>query len=309
MIVAHKRPTDKMNPKKTGILNSMFTGAWILQEAIPLIREYDTALTLRALHYLLVAKGMYNDIVHYKKICATLAEARWDGTLDFDAFVDYDRTTIGSTMFEPTYLTEKVTEAKNQIKAWATEYSKNKWENQPFYVEVFIEKKTLIGLFQDPCLSGGVALNACKGYPSITYLNDAKERFEAARDAGKEPVILYFGDYDCTGEDIPRSIVESLQKMGCEIELKRVLLTKDQVVKWKLPPAPTKESDSRAATWDGLGQVELDAVNPRTLQKMIAEAIEKYFDAKLYRQLKATEATERSEFKTILLRDFKDLLN
>lgn len=300
---------SELKTSKNGVLGSKFTKSWILQKALPIIEEYDTALTIRALHYLLVAEGMHNDLLHYKKVCSALADARWSGDLGFDAFVDYDRTTIGATYFKETNVEDKVETAKDQIRAWANEYNKNKWENQPNYVEVFIEKKTLIGLFEGPCQDGGVALNACKGYPSITYLNDATYRFNSARNAGKEPIILYFGDYDCTGEDIPRSIAESLLKMNCEVEVKRILLTKEQVLKWKLPPAPTKTTDSRGTNWDGLGQVELDAVNPKTLQKLIAKSIDETFDNDLYDELKETEAEERKEFKAILLRDFKELLD
>lgn len=288
---------------------SQFTSKWIITTGIPIVESYNGNLTLRALHYRLVAAGMTNDTAHYKKVVSTMIKARWDGLVDFDSFLDHERETLGVTDYEETDVNESVERAKDQIKAWATSYRKNRWENQPYYPEIFIEKKALQGVFEAPCRKWDVALNPCKGYPSLTFLNDAKKRFDQAISNGKDPIILYFGDYDCSGEDIPRSIQENISRMGTDVELKRIALMEKQVVKWKLPPAPTKTGDSRAANWDGLGQVELDAVEPRQIVKLLNDAIEDIFDNNLYEELKETEKEENTEFKKILKRDFKKLLD
>jgi len=285
------------------------TKQWILDKGIPIVKSYGGNITLRALHYQLVAAGMTNDVNHYKKVVSAMTDARWGGLVRFGAFLDHERETLGRTDYEETNVEEKSDLAKRQIKAWATSYSKNRWENQPVYLEVFIEKKALQGVFESPCNKWDVALNPCKGYPSLTFLNTIRQRYRNAIDAGKEPTILYFGDYDCSGEDIPRSIQENLGKMGTDVELKRIALMEDQVVKWKLPPAPTKRSDSRSATWDGLGQVELDAVEPKKIVSLLESAIEKHFDSDLYDELMEMQEEENREFKRILKRDFKTLLD
>src|SRR5690606_1638672 len=119
----------------------------------------------------------------------------------------------------------------------------------------------LQGVFGPVCQDHGVALGACKGYPSLTFLNDTAERFKEAEEEGKKGIILYFGDYDPSGEDIPRSIYDNLKNdFGCDVEVRRIALMEKQVVEWNLPPAPAKHTDSRTAAWEGLGQVELDAV-------------------------------------------------
>lgn len=289
---------------------SEFTGKWILEKAIPIIESYDDiTLTLRSLHYRLVAEGMTNDINHYKKVVAVMTQARWDGSVEFNAFQDHERETLGATEFDETNVEEKVEIAKRQIKAWATSYRKNRWENQPIYPEVFIEKKALQGVFEGVCNEMDIALSPCKGYPSLTFLNDAKDRFKRAQWEGKELVILYFGDYDCSGEDIPRSIHENLMRMGIEVDIRRIALMKDQVIKWNLPPAPTKITDTRGNNWDGLGQVELDAVEPKKIVKLLQDAINSVFDADLYAELMEQEKVENTEFKRILKRDFKKLLD
>jgi hypothetical protein len=119
-----------------------------MENGLPVLDEYAPGtLTLRGLHYQLVALGMTNDIRHYKKVVSAMINARWDRTIPFDAFVDHDRETIGATKFEQTDVASTLIEAKSQIRLWARSYSKNRWENQPIYPEVFIEKKALQGVF------------------------------------------------------------------------------------------------------------------------------------------------------------------
>lgn len=278
----------------------LFTRDWIIQNSIQILSRYEPGvLTIRGLHYQLVSLGMTNDIQHYKRVVAATGQARWDGVIGFDAFSDRDRALACSTNAEPVYLDESIIIAKEQIKAWMTSYHRNVWENQPYYPEVFIEKKALEGVFYKPCRAFGIALGACKGYPSLTFLHDSVLRFSRAVDRGQQPIILYFGDYDPSGEDIPRALAENIRKLGVEeIEVRRICLMEEQVIAWKLPPAPTKSTDSRSANWDGLGQVELDAVRPEKLVSLLDAAVSDIFRADLYDDLKDVENVEREAFQS-----------
>lgn len=272
-----------------------FTKTWITQNATDVLDEYPPGmLTLRGLYYQLVTRGMTNSLQHYKRVVSAMIAARWDGLVDFDAFSDRDRAMVGETRYEETDVVESIDKAKEAIVAWMEYYNKNKWENQPIYPEVLIEKKALQGVFESVCSDNRVALGACKGYPSLTFLNELAKRFIEAESRGKLPVILYFGDYDPSGEDIPRSIEENISRLGCpSIEVRRIALMEDQVRAWQLPAAPAKLTDSRTAKWTGIGQVELDAVEPRKLQSLCQQAIDTVFDRNLYAQLKETESHER----------------
>lgn len=272
-----------------------FTKTWITQNATDVLDEYPPGmLTLRGLYYQLVTRGMTNSLQHYKRVVSAMIAARWDGLVDFDAFSDRDRAMVGETRYEETDVAESIDKAKEAIVAWMEYYNKNKWENQPIYPEVLIEKKALQGVFESVCSDNRVALGACKGYPSLTFLNELAKRFIEAESRGKLPVILYFGDYDPSGEDIPRSIEENISRLGCpSIEVRRIALMEDQVRAWQLPAAPAKLTDSRTAKWTGIGQVELDAVEPRKLQSLCQQAIDTVFDRNLYAQLKETESHER----------------
>lgn len=276
-----------------------FTRDWIIENSVDILSRYEPGvLTIRGLHYQLVSRGMTNDIQHYKRVVAATGQARWDGIIAFDAFSDRDRALACTTAAEMTSLNDAEDVAMEQIKLWMTSYHKNCWENQPYYPEVFIEKKALEGVFYKPCKRHNVALGACKGYPSLTFLHDAALRFRAAAYDGKQPIILYFGDYDPSGEDIPRALKENIINLGCpDIEVRRVCLMEDQVLAWNLPPAPAKVTDSRTANWDGLGQVELDAVRPEKLISLLDDAIAEIFDTELYDELKRNEDDEREIFR------------
>jgi len=279
-------------------MKDKYTKQWITDNSIEIVDEYeDGVLTLRSLHYQLVSRGMTNDVQHYKRVVKAMIDARWDDKVSFEKFSDLDREMSGETKYEVTNLQDSIEYGKEAVSGWMDYYQKNRWENQEVYLEVFIEKKALQGVFSRVCNKYDVALGACKGYPSLTFLHATAQRFSIAVSNGKRPVIIYFGDYDPSGEDIPRSIVENLSRFGVEVELKRVALMEHQVIAWKLPPAPAKLTDSRTAAWEGLGQVELDAVKPEKLIKMCEDEINELFDYELYGDLKAQEREEKAEYK------------
>ena len=144
---------------------------WIIENALEEMQNYEKGvLTLRGLHYRLVARGMTNTLLHYKRVVSAMIEARWDSIVSFDTFSDHDRQMLGETESSVVVLGDEIETAKRSIENWMEYYFRNKWENQPIYPEVFIEKKALQGVFQPICDSEKGALGACKGYPSLTLI-------------------------------------------------------------------------------------------------------------------------------------------
>jgi hypothetical protein len=279
-------------------MHDQFDRKWITEHALQVLETYNgTPITVRQLYYRLVALGMTNSLNHYKRLVSAMTDARWDGNVDFDAFVDRERSAFGETAAEPTNLDAQIDRATTQLQAWATSYHLNRWENQPYFPIVGIEKKALQGVFEAPCEELDVGLYPMKGYPSLTFLNEIADILNEAADRGKAPVILYFGDLDPSGSDIPRAIEDNLSRMGCNVEVKRIALTPEQVTELGLPGVPPKTEDTRTATWTGTECVELDAVDPDLLQDMAREAIEEYLDSALYQQLLDREKEERTEYR------------
>jgi len=207
----------------------IYNRKWIIENSKKVLEGYYEGITVRQLYYRLVSIGMTNDIQHYKRVVAATTDARWDGAISMEAFVDRERSMYGSTKAEEKTVEQEIKDAKETIKNWITAYGLERWSNQPNFVEVWVEKKALQGVLERPCMMNDVGLAPCKGYPSLTFLNKAKKRFEAAQMNGKEVIILYFGDYDPSGEDIPRSLKDNLARMGCEVEVERIALHPEQI--------------------------------------------------------------------------------
>lgn len=248
---------------------------------------------------------MINDDNHYQRVKSAMVKVRWDGVIPFEAFIDRERTMYGETEANEKDVDSEIEYGKRQVKAWMNAYSLNRWSNQPIYLEVWVEKKAIQGVFERPCLYNGVGLAPCKGYPSLTFLNEARERFEKAIDEGKTPLILYYGDYDPSGKDIPRSLQENLYRMGVEVEVRPMALNPDQIKNLGLVGVPPKRTDTRTRSWTGGDVVELDAIEPRTLADMCKKHIKEQFDEDLYDELKEKESEEKSIYKEAL----KDFVN
>ena len=292
-------------------IRDIFTRTWITSKAKQVLSTYSEGITIRQLYYRLVAQGMTNDVQHYKRVVAAMTEARWEGEVRMIAFLDRERSMFGKTLAEEKELSSSIREAKKQIGLWMKSYNLERWSNQPNYVEVWIEKKALQGVFEGPCRDLGVGLAPCKGYPSLTFLNEAAQRIAAATEDKpdlEDVVILYFGDYDPSGEDIPRSLEENLRRMGLGVlTVKRIALNPAQIREMNLPGAPPKKTDSRTANWSGSSVVELDAVEPDILKDMVRESIEDHYDTEKGEELDERARTEKEEFQAQLKEYVKTL--
>lgn len=285
-----------------------FTRSWIIRNSLAELQNYsDGEITIRGLHYRMVARGMTNSDTYYSRVKSAMVFARRDGQISYIQFADYERETIGETKAKTTDVDSEVKSSIYTIEYWLKAYNKNKWENQPYYPEVWIEKKALIGVFENLCSRNDILLSPCKGYPSLTFLKEAADRFKAMKEKDKKIVILYFGDYDASGEDIPRSLQDNLlNDFGVDVEVRRILLLEEHVIAMGLPPAPTKAGDSRGNTWSGLGQVELDSVEPKLIQRYCQEAIDDILDNDLLEELWELEKTEKKQYQAQLKKFVQD---
>jgi len=270
---------------------------WIVSKANEILQEYiGTPITVRQLYYRLVTIGLPNGVRFYKRVVDATSDARWSGKMKKSSFIDRERGLVGETDWEEKDLDAEIAQGFNQVKAWMSAYSLNRWSNQPKYIEVWIEKKALQGVFERPCSRRNVGLAPCKGYPSITFLAEAADRLRRPNMRSKEVIILYFGDYDPSGEDIPRNVQESLGRLGASVEVKRLALLPAQIEELGLPGVPPKDTDSRTNSWTGEEAVELDAIDPKLLATMCEEAIDAEFDEDLYGELEEREEKERVKY-------------
>jgi len=230
-----------------------------------------------------------NNLKSYKNLDAMLSKARKSGRLDFDAFTDRSRTSIKNGSWLD--LNDFMSTVKRS-------YSKDKWDNQKNYVEVWLEKDALAGIFEPITRKYDVNLLVGRGYQSLSSLNDAANRFP-----NKDIFILYFGDFDPTGLDIPRSAEENLVEcFGISPFFRRVSLTKEEIDEFKLPPAPAKTTDSRTYAFvqeHGNISVELDALPPDVLEEKIEDSIREYIDIDRFEKDLRIEERERKKLEKL----------
>ena len=72
----------------------------------------------------------------------------------------------------------------------------------------------------------------------------------------------------------------------------RLAVTPAQITQWSLPSRPTKSS-THTAGWEGGDSVELDAVSPRILRRLVRDAIEQHLPAGHMQALQVSEDSER----------------
>ncbi|RLB81450.1 MAG: hypothetical protein DRH17_09130, partial [Deltaproteobacteria bacterium] len=180
------------------------------------------------------------------------------------------------------------------------------WKGQKYFVELWIEKDALRGFFEPYARRYRVNLVVCRGYPSVTRLREAKEQRHVPSDV--KYVVLYFGDFDPSGEDIFRWINEELKPYN--IEVHKVALTKEQVIRYKLPPMIPKKSDPRYKKYVakyGEVAVELDALHPAILRDIIRKSILKYMDIHKRLEVEIGEGIEYEAYRVVdeVLRDIR----
>lgn len=246
------------------------------------VKGYD--LTLRQVYYQLVAADLIpNSERSYKNLGTLINEGRLAGYIDWDAIIDRTRNLRGL---------RSDTNPEITIYQAARLYRLDKWKNQPYHVEVWVEKDALAGIVGQICNRLDVDFFSCRGYTSQSEMWRAAQRLKEFEDEGKETVILHLGDHDPSGIDMSRDITERLELFGARPEFKRLALNMDQIDQYSPPPNPAKLSDSRAKGYIkkyGRSSWELDALKPETLDELINDNVTPYIDYSLLADTKERE--------------------
>lgn len=174
--------------------------------------------------------------------------------------------------------------------------------DQPYQVEVWVEKSTMDDVLLPLCEAWHVNLVTSVGFQSITSAIRLLQRAYKVMKLGKPTRIFYISDFDPAGDGMPVAVARQveywLQEFAprCDIKLTPLGLTREQVISYQLPRIPIKDSDARKAGFEeryGEGAVELDALEalyPGTLAELVREAIEPYRDLDLAARFEEVEA-------------------
>jgi hypothetical protein len=271
----------------------------LLTAANNIIADYQSrgySLTLRQLYYQFVARGLFaNKQQNYNLLGDVISDGRIAGLVSWTAIEDRTRNLRGlQTWSTPAGAVREAAEA----------YRRDKWEDQPWRPEVWVEKDALVGVIQHVCNELGVNYFACRGYNSQSEQWRAGQRMADYYRAGQRPIIFHLGDHDPSGMDMTRDNQDRLSMFtGVRVMVVRLALNMDQVERYNPPPNPAKLSDSRAGKYIeefGDSSWELDALEPEVIAELIRENILRIRDESLWAAALHREAAEREEIETMI---------
>jgi hypothetical protein len=179
-------------------------------------------------------------------------------------------------------------------------YRRDVWPTQPAYVEVWLEKDALSGIFEPVLGRYGITLNVGRGYDGWDSIHNAARRYSWRH---RPVTILYFGDFDPSGEDMVRSLGERLRFFGCDPVMKKCALTADDVTRYQLPPDFTKATDTRRAAFvvkHGDIAVELDALPADVLRARVVDEVESQIDLGRLAEVQRVQEEERQRLRELL---------
>lgn len=279
----------------------------IIDQANDIIESYagqGYRLTIRQIYYRFIADDRFpeswrdpklrtkNVQKNYKRMASILNDGRLAGYIDWNAIEDRGRSLYGiSTYSDP----------GSAIATLRYRYHLDRWANQDFRLECWVEKDALSSIIAQACNPFYVDYMPAKGYMSQSEMHGAAMRFNGYRDNGQTVVLLHLGDHDPSGLDMTRDNDDRLSLFMGGVEVRRLALNYDQVEQYNPPPSPAKDTDSRSSVYIaefGDKTWELDAMRPEVLVALIQDTIRSFIDWDKWR-----EREEEEKYDIHLLRE------
>lgn len=262
----------------------------IIETALQVLAE-NNPMTVRQVYYQLVSRHVIeNNRSQYQAVSNALVSARKEGVIPWTWIEDRLRQP------RPVSMWDDLTDFSDLA---ARAYRRDVWATQPAYIEVWLEKDALSGIFEDVINPYGITLNVGRGFDGWDSIHNAAERYGG----GENITVLYFGDFDPSGEDMVRSLAERLAFFDCKPQLKKCALVYEDIERYNLPPDFTKATDTRQAAfvekWGDVA-VELDALPIDILRSRLEDEIKRLMDLKALTAVKRLEAEERQALRRAL---------
>ncbi len=268
----------------------------ILRAALEFLEdEANQPSTVRQVYYSLVSRHVIdNSRTQYQAVQQLLVDARRSGLVPWEWIEDRLRRPRPVRMWDdlPAFM-QTVRGA----------YRRNVWNTQPGYVEVWLEKDALSGIFEDVLRPYGITLCVGRGFDGWTSVHDAAERYVHRHRSGQDVTVLYFGDFDPSGEDMVRSLRDRLEDRRAFPDIVKSALTLADIEQYALPPDRTKMTDSRRDEFvDRWGDVsvELDALPRPVLQNRILTEIGARMDMDALQETWDQEQSDRDALRRLI---------
>jgi hypothetical protein len=254
------------------------------REALLDIIDGGKPMTVRQVFYQATVRGLVEKAESgYAKVQTDLTIMRRNGELAYDWLADNTRWQRKPRTFNG---------VEEALQHTAEFYRKSLWADADCYAEIWLEKDALAGVIYPVTATYDVPLMVARGYASLSFLHTAAEYIN---DLIVPTYIYHLGDFDPSGVNAGEKIEATLREMApnADITFRRLAVTPEQIVEWNLPTRPTKKSDTRSKNFGEIS-VELDAIEPNRLRRLVQQAIEQHLPKRQFKVLKAAEESERA---------------
>jgi hypothetical protein len=251
-------------------------------------------LSLRQIHYQLLndpplihsskpGSRYRNDKPSYRRLVDLVTRARHEGWIDYDVIDDPFRFV---TTWDPHPNLSNY--YQQQVEDLLRDYSRDLLQSQPNQIELVVEKDTLRNIVSPVAIEFRIPLIIGRGQCSTRPLYNMAERY---RKSGKTKlVILAVSDLDPDGDAIAHSLGQRLRDdfRIRDVAVIKTALTMEQVGDLALPEKfeRAKEASPNYSRYVNTYHTdlvwELEAVDPKALQKLITDAIDAVIDRKAY---------------------------
>lgn len=272
----------------------------VLRQATSIIEEYESqgmSLTLRQLYYQFVTRNwIANKQEEYNRLGRIINNGRLTGHISWTALEDRGRSLMGYTTFDSPQ--QAISNAKR-------EYKIDRWANQPYRPEVWVEKQAMEGVLSSICGELRVDFFCTKGYNSQSEQWRAGRRMAQYIQKGQRPIIFHLADHDPSGFDMTIDLTSRFEMfVGMPVIVQRIALNSDHIHKYSPPPNPAKETDSRFKEYEkrtGTDQSwELDSLEPSVIRGIIRDAVTMVRDPKLWDEMAEQESDDMRVLEAII---------
>jgi len=213
----------------------------------------ERPMTCRQLYYQLVARQLIDKTQQqYQTVCRYLVQMRRDGEIPYDWIADNTRWVRRPRTWNS---------LESALRQTTDTYRRMLWNDQRVYVEVWCESDSIAGVIAEITREWDVGLYALRGFGNGTFLYSVAE---SIAEESRPCFIYYFGDYDPSGVHIDRD-AERKRRMfapDTEITVRRVAVTKQQILDWELPGIPQLKRNPRINVKSPLTSVAIGVPAP-----------------------------------------------
>jgi hypothetical protein len=249
--------------------------------------------TVRTIFYRLSTLGIVEKSQPgYDRVQYALARARERGDYPWDGIYDGLRELQRASTWK---------DLAGYYEACRNSYSRDKWQDQPRLVEVWLEKHTLQGTLQSVIDEFEVPLLIDRGYLSVTAKKDAALRLRS-----KPRSVVYIGDFDPSGLNMLVEAEEWIAQMageGVDIDIQRIAVTEEDHANPDIPHLDVNRKDSRTPDYiERYGEevVEVEAIAPEDLQARLRKALASYRDDEAWAVSLEKQAVETKRLRRFL---------